>query len=418
MSRDVRRILLAQGMRAFAYGFTAVLLGVTLAARGWSPARVGVLLTAIVGGTVIASLFVARRADAVGRRRLYGWLFLGLALSGVVFGTTSAFWALTAVALTGTLSTEVVESGAFTSLEQTMLAAVERFQANRTRVFGIYNAVAAVVGSVGALAAGGPALLRERWSTAPNDSRYFLVLAFIGVAGALVARSLSPSVEEGRRTGAEPPLSPVSRPRVMKLSVLFALDSFGGAFIVQAFIAYWFSVRFDLSVEALGVAFFAVGLLQAASFLAATRLAARFGLLNTMVFTHLPSNLFLLAIPLAPTLPLALTFLFLRFALSQMDVPTRQAYVVGVVGPQERTAAAGYTNTARYVVRPLGPVLSGASLQVASGLPFFLGGCVKVAYDLLIWVWFRRVPLRDESEETELRRPREEDHEVGHQRAS
>jgi predicted MFS family arabinose efflux permease len=418
MSRDTRRILLAQGMRAFAYGFTSVLLGVTLATRGWSPARVGVLLTAIVGGTVVASVIVARNADAVGRRRLYGWLFFGLAASGAVFGTTDGFWVLTAVALTGTLSTEVIESGPFTSLEQTMLAAAERTQPNRTRVFGIYNAVAAVVGSVGALTAGGPALLRARWPTAPGDPRYFLVLAGIGVMGAVVARSLSPSVEQGRRTRADPPLSPASRPRVLKLSVLFALDSFGGAFVVQAFIAYWFSVRFDLPVEALGAVFFAVGLLQAASFLAATRLAARFGLLNTMVFTHLPSNLFLLAIPLAPNLFLALTFLFLRFALSQMDVPTRQAYVMEIVGPQERTAAAGYTNTARYVVRPLGPALSGASLQVAMGLPFFLGGSIKVAYDLLIWVWFRRVPLSDEREDTDLIGPGEGNHEVGHESTS
>jgi predicted MFS family arabinose efflux permease len=379
-----------------------------------------VLLTAIVGGTVIASLVVARRADTLGRRRLYMLLFIGLALAGAVFGTTHAFWALTAVALTGTLSTEVVESGAFTSLEQTMLAAVERGPGSRTRVFGIYNAVAAVVGSLGALAAGGPALLRAQWSSAPSDSRYFLVLVVIGVVGAFVAHSLSPSVEQGRRAASDPPLSPSSRPRVIKLSVLFALDSFGGAFVVQAFIAYWFSLRFNLSVEVLGVVFFAVGLLQAASFLAATRLAARFGLLNTMVFTHLPSNFFLAAIPLAPTFPLALLFLLLRFALSQMDVPTRQAYVMEVVQPRERAAAAGYTNTARYLGRPFGPVLSGVSLHVATGLPFFLAGSIKAAYDLLIWAWFRRVPLSHEETETEvdigLRRERSD--EVGHERAS
>jgi MFS family permease len=401
MSRDVQRILVAQSLRAFAYGFTAVLLGVSLEARGWSPTRVGVLLTAIVTGTVFTSLVVARRADTIGRRRLYMLLFLGLAASGAVFGTTDAFWALTAVALTGTLSTEVVESGAFTSLEQTMIAAEERGQASRARVFGIYNASAAVVGSLGALAAGGPALLQARWSSAPADTRYFLMLVVIGLVGALVARSLSASVERGRRDATSPPLGDSSRPRVVRLSALFALDSFGGGFVVQAFISYWFSLRFDVSVEVLGAVFFAVGLLQAASFLAATRLAARFGLLNTMVFTHLPSNLFLAAIPLAPTFPLALALLLSRFALSQMDVPTRQTYIMGLVEPQERAAAAGYTNTARYVVRPLGPVLAGASQQVAMGLPFFLGGGIKVAYDLLIWAWFRRVRLSDEDAETE-----------------
>lgn len=402
MSRDTRRILLAQGLRAFAYGFTSVLLGVTLEASGWSPAKVGWLLAAIVGGTVIASLVVARRADFIGRRRLYVVMFLGLAAAGIVFGTTDAFWALTAVALTGTLSTEVVESGAFTSLEQTMLAAEEASQATRTHVFGIYNAVAAIVGSLGALAAGGPALLRSQWSFAPNDARYFLLLVVIGLLGVLVARSLSPAVERGRRRGADPPLGDAARPRVVKLSALFALDSFGGGFVVQAFLAYWFVLRFNLSPQALGLVFFAVGLLQAASFLAATRLAARYGLLNTMVFTHLPSNVMLALIPLVGSLPFALGLLFLRFALSQMDVPTRQAYVMEVVEPRERAAAAGYTNTARYLVRPLGAVLAGASQQVAVGLPFFLAGCIKSTYDLLIWFWFRRVPLSQQSIETGL----------------
>ncbi len=193
------------------------------------------------------------------------------------------------------------------------------------------------------------------------------------------------------------PLVPLRRSRgtVLKLSGLFAADAFGGGFIIQSFIAYWFARRFDVSVEALGLVFFAMGLLQTASFLAATRLAERIGLLNTMVFTHLPSNVLLALIPLAPNLPIAITLLLCRFAMSQMDVPTRQAYVVALVDPEERTAAAAYTNTARYVVRPMGPVLAGASQQLAIGLPFFLGGGIKAVYDLALWWWFRRVPLAE-----------------------
>jgi predicted MFS family arabinose efflux permease len=162
---------------------------------------------------------------------------------------------------------------------------------------------------------------------------------------------------------------------------------------VQSFIAYWFRLKFGVSVEVLGLVFFIVGLLQAGSFIAATRLADRIGLLNTMVFTHLPSNLLLAAIPLAPSFPVAMALLFGRFALSQMDVPTRQAYLATLVDPDERTAAAAYTNTARYTTRPLGPVLAGLAQQVTLGLPFFIGGGIKCAYDIAVWSWFRSVPI-------------------------
>jgi predicted MFS family arabinose efflux permease len=216
--------------------------------------------------------------------------------------------------------------------------------------------------------------------------------------GALVASSLSGNVESDvRPSGFSLPLRR-SRSNVAKLSGLFAIDAFAGGFIVQSFIAYWFRAEYGISTETLGAIFFCVGLLQAGSFLAATRLAERIGLLNTMVFTHLPSNLLLMAIPLAPTLGAAIGLLFARFALSQMDVPTRQAYIAALVDPSERTAAAAYTNTARYAVRPLGPLLAGLSQQLAFGLPFFVGGGVKAAYDLVLWQWFRRVPVDGEQE--------------------
>jgi predicted MFS family arabinose efflux permease len=189
-----------------------------------------------------------------------------------------------------------------------------------------------------------------------------------------------------------------SRRTVFGLSALFAADAFGGGFVIQSFIAFWFRRHFDVSTEALGLVFFTLGLLQAASFLVASRLAERFGLLNTMVFTHLPSNVLLMLIPLAPNAALAIALLLVRFALSQMDVPTRQAYVVALVDSDERTAAAAYTNTARYIVRPMGPVLAGASQQLAFGLPFFLGGGIKAVYDLALWAWFRRVPLTTETD--------------------
>ncbi len=415
MNPDVRRVFLAQALRALVYGFGSVLLGVSLESRGWSSARVGLLLTAVVAGTALMSIVVGTLGDRIGRRRFYTALFVGLAASGVAFGLSDSFWLLTFVALSGTLSTDVVESGPFTSLEQAILPSGLDSQA-RTRVFGTYNTIASLVGSAGALAAGGPALVRQALPWVPADERFFLVFVPVGLLGAMVASTLSEKVEvEKRPSGLGPSALRVPPGRaslgtglplqrswsnVLRLGGLFAVDAFAGGFIVQSFIAYWFRTKFGISVEVLGLVFFAVGLLQAGSFMVATRLAGRIGLLNTMVFTHLPSNLLLAAIPLAPTVGVAIALLFGRYALSQMDVPTRQAYIAALVDPEERTAAAAYTNTARYAVRPLGPVLAGVSQQIAFGLPFFIGGGIKAVYDVVLWSWFRRVPIDEVREET------------------
>lgn len=402
MTPDGHRILVAQGLRALVYGFSSVLLGVTLDANGWSTTRVGVLLGAILAGTAGASLLVGTYAERFGRRRVYACLFLALAAAGVAFGLTTNFWILMLVALTGAMSTEVVESGPFSSLEQAMLP--ETVPAGReTHTFGIYNAVATVAGSVGALTAGGPALLRDAGVGVPVDQRFFLVLVPAGVLGAVVARSLSATVETtpttaGRRT---PPLNR-SRPVVRKLSSLFALDSFGGGFAVQSFLVFFLSRRFGLDAGQLGLLFFAVGFVQAGSFLAAARLASRYGLLNTMVFSHLPSNLLLAGVAFAPNATVAIALLLGRFALSQMDVPTRQAYVMALVDPGERVAASAYTAAARYAVRPVAPVLAGLAQQVTLGLPLLIAGGLKSLYDVTLWAWFRGVPLPTPTSDEEV----------------
>lgn len=392
MSTDVRAIFIAQALRAFAYGFGAVLLGVSLEANGWSSGRVGVLFTCILAGTAIMSIAVGTLGDRIGRRRFYLVLFLALAAAGAVYAFTENFWILAAVALAGPLSTDVVESGPFTSLEQAMLPSGVDDSRARTHVFGNYNAIASIAGSVGALGAGGPALLRDAIGGFPADQRFFLVFVPAGLIGALVASTLSARVEVEKPPELGFPIHR-SRSNVLRLSGLFALDSLAGGFVVQSFIAYWFRLKFDVSVEAIGLVFFGVGALQAASFLAATRLADRIGLLNTMVSTHLTSNVLLAAIPLAPSFGVAVGLLFGRFALSQMDVPTRQAYIAALVDPDERTAAAAYTNASRYTTRPLGPVLAGVAQQVTLGLPFFIGGGIKCVYDIAVWAWFRRVPI-------------------------
>ena len=239
--------------------------------------------------------------------------------------------------------------------------------------------------------------MRHAIRGAPSDQHAFLVFVPVALAGAVVAASLSTAVEEAAPGGRRASLGR-SRARVLRLCALFATDSFGGGFVVQAFVAYWLAVRFGASIGLLGVVFFAMGVLQTASFLAAPRLAERFGLLNTMVFTHLPSNVLLAAVAFAPNLPVAIALLLARVMLSQMDVPTRQAYVMALVKPPERTAAAASTNTARYLTRPVGPLLAGAIQSVAVGGPFLVAGVVKGAYDLVLWRWFRTVELPEDAD--------------------
>ena len=395
---DVRLILAAQALRAFGYGFGAVLLGVTLEQRGYSSFLVGVVLTAVVAGTMVASLLLARYGDRVGRRRCYVIMYLLLAVTGAVFAFAVPLWALLAVSLTGALSPEVVESGPFTSLEQPMLAA-GLAHGRQVAGFSLYNAVATVAGSAGALAAGVPGLARGWWSSPPPTARYFLLFVPVALAGALVASRLSPAVEAAPSApAASPPRRAVerSRPVVYRLCALFAVDSLGGGFVIQAFVAYWLAARFGASAGVIGVVFFASGLLQAVSFLAAARLGERFGLLPVMVFTHLPSNVLLAAMAFAPGFGWAAGLWLARTSLSQMDVPARQAYVMALVDPAEQTGAASYTNTARYLTRPFGPVLAGAAQSIALGLPFLLAGVIKSGYDLALWRWFRHVPVPGE----------------------
>ena len=391
VDHDVRLILGSQAVRAFGYGFGSVLLASTLAERGLTAINVGVVLGALVAGTIIAQLAVARWGDGWGRRRSYLTLYLLLGLSGLVFASTAPLWVLVAVALTGALSAEVIESGPFTSLELSMLSGRIDSDALASG-FGWYNAIAAAVGSLGALSAALPQVGRSLWGDAPTDRVWFLLLIPVAAVGVIVARRLSPSVEltDGRRKAT--PLGP-SRPAVIRLSGLFALDAFAGSFVVQTFIAFWLIDRLDATTATVGLLFAAIGVIQTLSFLAAPLIARRIGLLNTMVFTHLPSNLLLAAVAFAPSLPVAAGLLLARAALSQMDVPTRQAYVMTLVEPEERTAATAYTNTVRYLARPLGPLLAGAITVTTAGAPFLIAGILKSVYDLTLWGWFRTVPL-------------------------
>lgn len=391
---DVRRIFTVQAVRAFLYGFSSIVIGASLASSGLDTMAVGVVFTAILLGTGVSSLAVGRWGERVGRRRTYGVLLVVMGVAGTVFGLTSAVPLLALAALTGTLSTDPNESGPITTVEQAMLASTPASE--RSRVYGRYNAVAYLAGAVGALAAGGPSALRDVLPGLPPDQRWLLVMPIGAIACVLLARGMSDSVEVDPTVPRAERGLRRSRGAVRRLASLFALDAFAGGFIVQSFIVFWLGRQFGADPQLLGLVFFGVGLLQAISSVLAGWLGDRIGLLNTMVFSHLPSNLLIAAIPLAPTLPVAILFLLGRSALSQMDVPARQAYLAALVDPAERTAAAGYTNAARHIVRPAGPALASISMGIAPGLPFLIAGGLKVAYDIALYVRFRRVPLGDD----------------------
>lgn len=397
VERDLRSILAVQTLRAFAYGFASVILGTSLANSGLSDTQVGLVFTAMLAGNALVSIVVGVAGDRIGRRRLYALLLGLMGVAGSVYAFTDAFPVLVLVALTGTLSTDPNESGPITSIEQAMMGSSPA--GVRARVFGRYNAVAYLGGAAGALAAGGPALLRRSLPSIPADQRWLLLFALVALASVAITTRLSTEVESAVRVTGRP--LERSRSTVARLAALFGLDAFAGGFVVSTFVAFWFSRRFGTSAETIGAVLFGVGILQAVSSVLSGRLAGRIGLLNTMVLTHLPSNLMLALIPAMPSLGPAVAMLLLRSTLSQMDVPARQAYVVSMVDPSERTAAAAYTNTARYLVRPFGAAGAGFVMQrVAIGAPFVIAGVLKVVYDLALFATFRNVSLPDESAPT------------------
>ena len=415
---DLRLILSIQALRAFLYGFGSVILGSALASGGLPDFEVGVVFTAMLAGMALSSIAVGLAGDRIGRRRAYAGLLLVMGAAGTVFALTRSLPLLVLAALTGTLSTDPNESGPITSLEQAMMGGAPAGM--RARVFGRYNAVAYLAGAVGALTAGGPDAFRRLVPALPADQRWLLAFPALALLCAALARRLSARVEtsgnrgEGAGRGAQRRGGPASRTArspsltrsrrtVVKLAALFGLDSFAGGFIVQTFIVFWFGRKFGASPASMGLVFFVAGLLQAGSSIASGRLASRIGLLNTMVFTHLPSNVLLVLVPFMPTLGWAVAALFARYALSQMDVPARQAYVVAMVDPRERTAAAAFTNTARYVTRPFGALGAGALMErVALGSPFVVAGALKIAYDVWLYATFRKVPLPKEGDAAPL----------------
>ncbi|HLA17467.1 MAG TPA: MFS transporter [Candidatus Limnocylindrales bacterium] len=398
MARDVALIFAARVSRMAGYGAIAVVLGLYLAERGFDAGQVGLLFTLTLAGDAVISLWLATRADRFGRRRT---LVIGAALlvvGGVAFAATGEYVVLLAAAIVSIISPSGAEVGPFLPVEQAALTEVVG-PIRRTWALAWYQLAGSLATAGGALAAGLAVAALLDLAVAPADAYRVVILAYsvVGLVIAVLVSGLSNAVE------ASAPADPSIRRRlglhrsqavVVRLSALFALDAFAGGFVLQSLVAVWFTVRWGVEPALLGGIFFLTNVLAGLSGLVAARLAARFGLVETMVGTHIPSNLLLIAVPFMPSLELAIGVLLARFAISQMDVPTRQSYTMAVVTPDERSAAAGITGMARALGAAAAPVLATPLFGLAvlgGGLPFVLSGSLKISYDLLLWRNFRHV---------------------------
>jgi MFS family permease len=386
-------------IRMFAYGFLSIVLVLYLAQLGLSGGLIGLLLSLTLIGDAAISLWMTTNADRVGRRRvLVAGAFLML-FAAVLFAATDRIVLLVIAAIIGVISPSGYEVGPFLSVEQAALSEIVPGKL-RTQVFAWYNLVGSFATAAGALCGGGlTQILQQAGFTSLNSYRTVLVLyGVMGVLLAVLFARLSPLIET-IHSDAPKPRSRLGLHRsssvVLKLSALFGLDAFAGGFVVQSLVAYWFHIRFGVDPATLGGIFFGANILAGISALAAAWVAARIGLVNTMVFTHLPSNLLLMLVPLMPNLPLTIIVLFLRFSISQMDVPARQSYTMAVVAPDERSAAGGVTGIARSIGSAISPAFAGIFLSnpVLLGAPFFIAGALKVVYDILLYRSFRAVKV-------------------------
>jgi MFS family permease len=399
LTHDGWLLFFTRFMRLFAYGSLSVVLVFYLIALGLTESQTGLLLTFTLGGDVVVSLYLTTRADRIGRRRMLIVGAILMAAAGVAFACTKNLQLLIIAGTIGVISPSGNEVGPFLSIEQAALSHVvtQRF---RTEVFAWYTLTGSVATAIGALFGGTVTHALQRSTMTPVGT-YRVVVVLYAALGVLLAycfTRLSPAAEvslpqEGSALpGTLGSFFGISHSHrvVVKLSGLFALDSFAGGFVVQSFAAYWFYLRFGVSPGTLGVIFFWANIFAGISALLASRLASRLGLVNTMVFTHLPSNILLILVPLMPNLRLAILVLLVRFSISQMDVPTRQSYTMAVVRAAERSAAAGITGVARTTGAAISPLFAGFMFARPTwiNVPFFIAGALKIVYDLLLYKAF------------------------------
>ena len=403
ISRDGKLLLGARIVRTFSYGFLSVILAIYLKLIGFNDILIGIVLTATLVNSVFFNLFSSAYADRIGRRKILVLYAVLMIISSVIFFVTDNYVALIIAALVGTINVTGSEVGAFLSLEQALLPQTVSGIQKRNSIFAIYNTVGTFAMSAGVLVSGLPSILQQNYGFDQIGAikSLFIIYAACAIVVLAIYLVLSKNIEvkdgAAKSSLSIKTISTKSRGIIAKMSTLFAVDSFGGGFVIQSIVSFWFYTRFGADLSTLSYIFAIAGVLTALSFMASTKIASKIGLVNTMVFTHIPSNILLIILAFAPTFSIAISLYLARMSISQMDVPTRQSYLMGVVHENERIPAATLTNTSRNIVQAVSPSLSGIIIQALSlSAPFVFGGVLKIVYDVGLFFSFRKIKPPEE----------------------
>jgi MFS family permease len=402
ISIDGKLLLCARIVRTFAYGFLSVILAIYLKLIGFDDILIGIILSVTLINSIIFTLFASFYADRLGRRNTLLLYTVMMSISGIIFFVTENPLALIIAALIGTLNITGSETSAFLSIEQSILPQTIKDNRKRNTLFGFYNMAGTFAMGAGILIANLPIIIEKELEF---DQIYaikllFLFYSLLGILVLGIYLKLSSAIEIKKEKTSKPIaeiLTPKSKKIVSKLSGLFAIDSFAGGFAIQSIVSFWFFTKFDIDLSIISYIFSIGSVLTAFSYIIAAKIADKIGLINTMVFTHIPSNILLILLAFAPTLEMAIVFYMIRMALSQMDVPTRQSYIVGVVEENERTASAGITNMSRNIAQAISPSITGYIIGVLSlSAPFVIGGLLKIIYDITLYINFRKIKPSEE----------------------
>ena len=411
LTRDGKLLLVAKVVRTFAYGFLSVILAIYLKLIGFNELLIGLILTTTLLNSVIFTLIASLYADRIGRRKFLVIYAALMSISGFVFMITENYIALIIASFIGTINITGAETGAFLTIEQVMLPQTINNIRKRNTVFAVYNMAGTFAMAAGILLSGLPTILQQQFEMLDPIASIKLLFGLYSLLGVvmmgiyfLLSRRIEIRVAEKKNkisTSQLIPtsLSPQSKNIIIKLSGLFAVDSFAGGFVIQSIVSLWFFTKFGADLTTLSYIFSIAGVLTAFSFIAAAKIADKIGLINTMVFTHIPANIIIILLAFAPTLPIAIILYLARMALSQMDVPTRQSYIVAVVSEEERTAAAGITNISRNITQAISPSLTGIIIYTFTlSAPFIIGGVLKIAYDIALYGNFRKIKPSEEKQ--------------------
>lgn len=405
ISIDGKLLLCARIVRTFAYGFLSVILAIYLKLIGFDVILIGIILSITLINSVIFTLFASFYADRIGRRNILLLYAIMMSISGVIFFVTENPLALIIAALIGTLNITGSETSAFLSIEQSILPQTIKDNRKRNTLFGFYNMAGTFAMGAGILIVNLPIIIQNELEF---DQIYaikllFLFYSLLGILVIGIYLKLSSSIEIKKEKTLKPiskTLNPKSKKIVTKLSGLFAIDSFAGGFAIQSIVSFWFFSKFDIDLSTISYIFSIGSLLTAFSYLIAAMIADKIGLINTMVFTHIPSNILLILFAFAPNLEIAIVFYMVRMTLSQMDVPTRQSYIVAVVEENERTASAGITNLSRNIAQAISPSITGYIIGFLSlSAPFIIGGLLKILYDIVLYINFRKIKPSEEEQD-------------------